>query len=662
MGDYLENTLVARRSILAASVERLQLRIGYTTIIQFWQEGVEILASRQRKMVKRRASFGLKILRWLIILLLIGGLSGAVFVLYNPFISEVDLRQILRPNLQASVLLDRNGEELMTLSPSRVAWTPLEKIPLLLRRAVVAVEDRRFYEHRGVDFRGLLRAVYYNLRRGERAQGGSTITQQLVKNLLLTNAKTITRKLVEIGYAVKIERNYTKDEILESYLNGIYFGHGVYGVEGAARFYFAKHVGELSIAEQALLVGLIRGPELYSPYRHPDRALARRNLILELLLDQGWLTRREYEQLTASPLEVEEDPNYLSRGGYFADYVADWLAEEYGWSSQYIRAGGLRIHTTLDSYIQRIAEETVAALPQDEEGRPEAALVALNPRNGQILAMVGGRNYRFSKYNRVVRGRRQIGSAIKPLIFAAAVESGFTPDTPVVDEPITYTINGRPWTPQNFDGEYRGVITLRDALAWSVNTVAVRLVDELGVKPVFTFLRRMGLSLVESGARNDQALAPLALGGLTEGVAPLELCAAFTVLANAGIRSSPLAVLRVEDRQGRVLRRGSIRQEQVIQPETAQAVTEMMQAVINYGTGQRANPGRPAAGKTGTSNENTDAWFIGYTPELLATLWIGNDDRRPPRVGDQLIGSGTAAEYWGSFIKRALVRNSVQSF
>jgi len=621
------------------------------------------LAPRQRKTGKRRrASFGFTFLRWLLIFLLIGGLLGTVFVLYNPFISAVDLGQILRPNRQASVLLDRNGDELLTLSPSRVTWLSLEKIPLFLRRAVVAVEDRRFYEHRGVDFIGLLRAVYQNLRRGERAQGGSTITQQLVKNLLLTNAKTIPRKLMEIGYAVKLEQKYTKDEILEAYLNGIYFGHGVYGVEGAARFYFAKHVWDLSTAEQALLVGLIRGPELYSPYRHPDRALARRNLVLKLLLEKGWLTRREYEELSASPLAVEEDPDYLSYGGYFADYVEDWLAKEYGWSAQYIRAGGLRIYTTLDAYIQRMAEETVAALPQDEEGRPEAALVALNPQNGQILAMVGGRNYRFSKYNRAVRSRRQIGSAIKPLIFAAAVENGFTPDTFVVDEPVTYMVGGKPWTPQNFDGEYRGAIPLRDALAWSVNTVAVRLVDELGVKPVFAFLRRLGLPLVESGARNDQALAPLALGGLTEGVTPLELCAAYTALANAGVRSLPFAVLRVEDRQGRVLRRGRIRQEQVLRPETARAVTEMMQAVINYGTGQRANPGRPAAGKTGTSNENTDAWFIGYTPELLATLWIGNDDRRPPQVGNQVIGSGVAAEYWGTFVRRALVRNSVKSF
>ena len=263
-----------------------------------------------------------------------------------------------------------------------------------------------------------------------------------MKNLLLTSAKTIPRKLVEIGYAVKIEQNYTKDEILESYLNGIYFGHGVYGVEGAARFYFAKHVWDLSAAEQAMLVGLIRGPELYSPYRHPDRAQKRRNLILEVLWGQGLLTRREYEQLTALPLEVEEDPSHLTRGGYFADYVADWLAQQYGWSTQYIRAGACGSTPPWMLISNGLRKRRSLLYPRMTRG-PEAALVALDPKNGQILAMVGGRNYRFSKYNRAVRVRRQIGSAIKPLIFAAAVENGFTPDTPVIDEPVTYIVNGK---------------------------------------------------------------------------------------------------------------------------------------------------------------------------------------------------------------------------
>ena len=572
-----------------------------------------------RKRRKRRISPYHHLLRWLVVFLFILGLAGAIFVLNNPFIKELDVRSLLQANLRASTVIDRHGEELLTLSPSRVIWTPLEKIPFFLRRAVVAVEDRRFYEHRGVDFIGILRAVYYNLRSRQRVQGGSTITQQLAKNLLLSNEKTISRKLLEVGYAVEIERKYSKDEILEFYLNDIYFGHGVYGVESAARFYFAKHIWELTMEEQAVLVGLIRGPEFYSPYRRPEKTLERRNLVLEVLLTQRYISEREYEQLSAKPLIVQEDPTYLSRSGYFADYIEEWLAQQYAWSYRYIRSGGLRIYTTLDAYTQRIAEETISSLPRNEK-------------------------------------------AIKPLVFAAAIEAGFTPETKVIDEPVTYLVNGKPWSPQNFDNKYRGIIPLRDALAWSVNTVAVRLVDELGVKQIFSFIQRMGLPLVEKGARNDQALAPLALGGLTEGVTPIELCSSFTALANQGIRSLPVGVIRVEDDQGRVLRRGSFRQEQVIRAETAWAVTDMMQGVITYGTGRSADPGRPAAGKTGTSNENTDAWFVGFTPELVVVLWIGNDDRSPLRIGERIIGGGTAAEYWGSFVRRALVRNTVKDF
>src|SRR5690554_6483717 len=306
-------------------------------------------------------------------------------------------------------------------------------------------------------------------------------------------------------------------------------------------------------------------------------------------------------------------------GSYFADYVQESIAQEYGWSAEFIRAGGLRIHTTLDLYMQKTAEEIVSSLPADESGNPQAALLALDPRTGEIRALVGGRNYRFSSLNRVHRIRRQIGSAIKPLVFAAAVESGFTSETPVLDEAEVYFINGREWRPQNFDNEYRGYIPLRQALEESVNTVAVRIVDELGIKPVFSFVEKMGLPLVAEGVRNDQGLAPLALGGLTDGVNLLEAA-------------------------------------------TALIVTDMMQGVITRGTGRRANPGRPAAGKTGTSNENTDAWFIGYTPELLAVLWMGNDDRSPLQINGTVIGSGTAAEYWGAFIEKALIRNAVAQF
>lgn len=563
---------------------------------------------------------------------------------------------------RASVLLDRNGEAVLALNPSRVIWVSLDRIPLLLRQAVVLLEDRQFYEHQGVDFRGIARALLQNIRSGRATQGGSTITQQLAKNIFLTNEKTISRKLVEVGYAVRIDHKYTKDQILEYYLNQIYLGHGIYGVEAASRFYFDRHVWELQLGDLAMLAGLIRGPEHYSPFRNPETAVERRDLVLGVLEKEQMITEEEYRRGIGERLRVRAKPENIANGSYFADYVQEFLEEEYKWSPEFIRAGGLKIHTTLDLYMQKVAEDIITSLPADKEGNPQAALVALDPRTGEIRALVGGRNYRFSPLNRAYKVKRQIGSAIKPLVFAAAVEGGFTPETPVLDELAVYMINGRQWRPRNFDDQYRGYVPLRQALEESINTVSVRLVNELGIEQVFSFIERMGLPLVASGVRNDQGLAPLALGGLTKGVNLLDLARSYTPLANQGLKSMPMAVLRVEDSAGRILRRGRINQEQVIQPLTALMVTDMMKGVITRGTGRRADPGRPAAGKTGTSNENTDAWFIGYTPELLAVLWIGNDDRSPLHVDGQVIGSGIAAQYWGEFIKRALIRNPIVEF
>ena len=476
-------------------------------------------------------------LRWLLVLFFLAGLGLTVFLIYNPWVGKTDIHLLLAENRRASVLYDRNGETITTLSPARVIWLPLEKIPFLFRKAVIILEDQRFYEHRGFDLRGIIRAFYQNLRRGRQVQGGSTITQQLAKNLLLSQERTVRRKLAEISYAVQIEREYTKDEILEFYLNDIYFGHGVYGVEAAARFYFGRGIDRLGTAEIALLAGLIRGPEYYSPFRHPERAKDRRNLVLSLLYEEGVLTAKELEELKAAPLGVKEEPERLTRGGYFADYAQEVLAGEYGWSARYIRGGGLRIHSTLDLFIQRAAEEIVSLLPGDEAGGPQGALVALDPKTGEILAMVGGRDYRYSQFNRATQARRQIGSAVKPLVFAAAVEEeGYDRETRVIDEPVVYIVNGQEWQPQNYDQRYRGVIPLWQALAESVNTVPVRLVQEMGVDRVFNFLTRMGLPLVGEGRRNDRALSPLALGGLTQGVTPLELAVAYTPLAGGGIR------------------------------------------------------------------------------------------------------------------------------
>lgn len=618
---------------------------------------------RKRRFPRLRWRVLLIWLRWLLILFFLAGLSLTVFLIYNPWVPETDIHLLLAENRRASVLYDRNGETVTTLSPTRVVWLSLEKIPFIFRKTVILLEDQRFYEHRGFDLRGIMRAFYQNIRRGRQVQGGSTITQQLAKNLLLSQERTIRRKLAEISYAVQIEREYTKDEILEFYLNDIYFGHGVYGVEAAARFYFGRSIGQLGTGEMVLLAGLIRGPEYYSPFRYPERAKERRDLVLSLLQEQGLLTFKELRELREEPLGVKAVPETMTRGGYFADYIQEVLAGEYEWSTRYIRAGGLRIHSTIDLFIQRAAEEIISLLPRDEKGGPQGALVALNPETGEILAMVGGRDYRFSQFNRATQARRQIGSAVKPLVFAAAVEEeGYDRDTRVIDEPVVYTVNGREWRPQNFDDRYQGVIPLWQALAESVNTVSVRLVHELGIDRVFAFLSRLGLPLVSEGRRNDRGLSPLALGGLTKGVTPLELAKAYTPLAGKGVQSEPTPILRVEDGSGRELRRGRLRRQEVIQPRTAAVVTGMMQEVITSGTGVRANPGRPAAGKTGTSSANTDTWFVGYTPDLLAVLWIGNDDRSPLQVGDQILGSGTAAEYWGEFIRRALVRRPALEF
>ena len=614
---------------------------------------------RRRKQKNRRRYL---FLRWVVTFFLLIGLSFTVLVLYNPFISDFDLEELLVESRRASVLLDRNGEAVLALNPSRVIWVSLDRIPLLLRQAVVLLEDRQFYEHQGVDFRGIARALLQNIRSGRATQGGSTITQQLAKNIFLTNEKTISRKLVEVGYAVRIDYKYTKDQILEYYLNQIYLGHGIYGVEAASRFYFDRHVWELQLGDLAMLAGLIRGPEHYSPFRNPETAVERRDLVLGVLEKEQMITEEEYRREISERLRVRAKPENIANGSYFADYVQEFLEEEYKWSPEFIRAGGLKIHTTLDLYMQKVAEDIITSLPADKEGNPQAALVALDPRTGEIRALVGGRNYRFSPLNRAYKVNRQIGSAIKPLVFAAAVESGFTPETPVLDELAVYMINGRQWRPRNFDDQYRGYVPLRQALEESINTVSVRLVNELGIEQVFSFIERMGLPLVASGVRNDQGLAPLALGGLTKGVNLLDLARSYTPLANQGLKSMPMAVLRVEDSAGRILRRGRINQEQVIQPLTALMVTDMMKGVITRGTGRRADPGRPAAGKTGTSNENTDAWFVGYTPELLAVLWIGNDDRSPLHVDGQVIGSGIAAQYWGEFIKKALIRNPIVEF
>ena len=469
-----------------------------------------------------------------------------------------------------------------------------------------------------------------------------------------------------MAYAIRIEQQYRKQEILEFYLNSIYLGHGTWGVAGAAGLYLGKKVSDLNVTDSALLAALARSPEYYSPFRHPEAALRRRNLVLRQMAKRGYLSRAEAKMLEKQPLARLAGPGTPYVGAYFSDYVIHFLSRETRLSENYLRSSGLRIYTTMDRRIQAAAENAIKQLPvagPDRWGvlQPQGAMVVLDPKSGEILGLVGGRRYSAAEQNRAIEFHRQPGSAIKPFLYAAALEAGYRPESRFVDEPLEIDVHGEKWHPQNFDNKYRGSITLREALEESVNTVAVELAQRLGPGNVYALAKRMGLeNLVAEGEYNDIGLAPLALGGLTKGLTLLELTGAYTPIANQGIRSIPYGVLRAYDRNGKLIYHGGMRQDPVIGPATAVDLTSMMAGVITRGTGIRANIGIPAAGKTGTTNKNTNGWFIGYTADLLAGVWIGNDQPdRPLIVNGVALGSGMAASLWGNLMRRALSTSAV---
>ncbi|MGE5582680.1 MAG: transglycosylase domain-containing protein [Bacillota bacterium] len=616
--------------------------------------------------ITARKKRGRKFVRFVIGLALLAGFGIIMLVFFNPLVWRLDLRSELEKSKTATTVYDRNGEPIATLYQKTRLWAQLKEIPKDLQNAFIATEDYRFYQHKGIDFRGILRAVYQDIKAGKKVQGGSTITQQLVKNLFFTHEKRIFRKIFEMAYAIRIEQQYSKGQILEYYLNSIYFGHGTWGVQGAAEVYFGKPVQELTTAESALISALAKSPEYYSPFRNPEAALKRRNLILNLMRKQGYLNHADVERLSREPLKSLERPGSTFVGAYFVDYVLAMLSEKTKYSEQYLRSAGLSIYTTMDRKVQAAAEDGLAKLPAsapDQWGivQPQGAVVVLKPSTGEILALVGGRRYNPAQVNRAFEIYRQPGSAIKPFLFATALEAGYGPEAKMVDEPIEVMVNGQPWRPQNYDNQYRGEITLRTALEESVNTIAVQLVERLGSGNVYALAQRMGLeNLIAEGERNDLGPAPLALGGLTKGVTLLELTGAYTPFANRGIRSQPYGIFRVYDSSGKLIFQDRMVQETVISPETASNLTSMMEGVITRGTGIRANIGVKAAGKTGTTNRNTNGWFIGYTPDYLTGVWIGNDrSDQPLLVNGVPLGSGTAAAIWGGILGRIAVETAI---
>ena len=584
----------------------------------------------------------------------------SIFLVCGVLIFAADLSRDMRQKLEnirmASSVYDREGRLVGNLYFYNRMWTSFERIPKHVKDAVVAIEDSRFYQHNGVDLKGMARAFLQNIIPGGGMQGGSTITQQLAKISLLTSERTVARKVQDINYALQIEKVYTKDEILELYLNSIYLAHGNVGIEAAARYYFNKSAGQLNLAESALLAGLIQSPENYSPVKNLKKAKGRRDLVLQKMLEQKYITKAQYNKAVASQLKIMKRPTTASTGAYFLDYIKEYLIKKEGFSEEQLRFGGYKIYTTLDISCQKEAEKVMAALPQaPSKIQPQGALVTIDPKTGAILAMVGGRTYASSQYNRAVRSYRQPGSAIKPFVYATALERGYTAATIFEDKPLAITLtDGTEWKPENYDREYRGKMTLREALRDSVNSVAIQLLQEVGIQDVVNQMELMGItSLVKQGKAHDLNLAPLSLGGLTKGVTPLELAMAYAPFANEGNYAKPFPVVKIADRHGNSLKEFKPETRPTLSPQTAYIVTMLLKDVVDRGTGVRAKlPDRPAAGKTGTTSDYTNAWFVGYTPEMLTVVWMGNDRQDQPMIYKGMnIGSSTTAQLWGNYMK-----------
>jgi len=539
----------------------------------------------------------------------------------------------------ATEVYDINGQLISKLFEENRTVVPISRISRYVPAAIVANEDVRFYSHYGVDPIGILRAVWVDISSGGLAEGGSTITQQLAKNMFLTQERTVVRKLKEAMLALVIESRFSKQEILQAYLNQVYFGEGAYGIEAAAQVYFGKHASQLDLAQSALLAGLPRAPSIYSPYGNVKAAYERRGVVLQGMAKAGYITADEAEQAQKEPILLAGNKKRVVQASYFLDYIASRLVSEYGANRVY--KGGLKVYTTLDIAQQQAAE---AAL-----GQYQGAVLLLDPRNGYIKAMVGGRNYKESQINRVISENRQPGSAFKPFVYATALNEGMTASTTVMDEPIN--IGG--YRPQNYDKIYHGRITLKKALRLSVNVVAVKVGQQAGIENVLDLARSMGITTI---VPQDDNLAS-ALGGLTQGVNLLELCTAFTGFANDGIVSAPIAILKVLDENGQELETARLSQHSVLRPEIAYIMTDFMKGVVQGGTGTPANIGRPVAGKTGTTDNYETAWFIGFTPELLAGIFVGNDDRTP--VG---ISGVEVAGLWGKMMAKAVVADRPTEF
>ena len=609
----------------------------------------------------KHSGFGTIVLVTILCCLLLAVIGSSIlyYILLKELPSIAALKDY-RPSIATRVYADNN--ELIDeffLEDRKVI--KLADVPKIVIQAFVAAEDARFYQHRGFDLQGITRAFYKNIEAGRIVHGGSTITQQVAKSLYLSSERKYMRKIKEAILAYKIDKYLTKDEIMSLYLNHIYLGHGTYGIEAASHGYFGKSAKYLTLPEAALLAGLPKAPSSYSPFINFDKARQRQTYVLDRMVEDEYITQEEKSLALAIPVKLKSTRPKEKIAPYFIENVRRYVLEIYG--SDVLYKEGLEIYTTLNIDMQKAARDAVERGLQElearegyEKGVVQGAFLCMDAKTGAVTAMVGGRDFKKSEFNRATQSKRQPGSSFKPFIYTAAFDKGMTPSTRILDAPIVYENRSSPdgfWKPKNFDGKFNGPTTLRTALVQSRNIITIKVLQEIGVDYAAAYATNMGITSPLS--KN----LTMALG--TSSVTLQEMVRAYGVLANQGKRVVPFFIKKIVDRTGQVFEETQVKSEQVIDPRIAFISSYVMQDVVESGTGRRVKSiGRPVAAKTGTTDDMRDAWFIGFTPSLVAGVWVGFDQERS--LGKQEVGGRAAAPIWLYFMEKAVRGKPVEIF
>lgn len=620
---------------------------------------------------KRKANL---IVLWVIVVLILGAGSSYLYYLSQDLPSLTKLENI-DPAL-ATKVYSEDGELIESFYQKNRTITPYRKFPEELITCLLSTEDRRFYDHWGVNVLSAFRSLYVNLIHLAIVEGSSTLTMQLSRNLYFGLERTWARKIKEVLTTIQIERTYSKREIVEMYLNIMFFGSNSYGVQAASRRFFSKDVEEITVEECALLVGVLQAQTYYNPINNPERAIRRRNEVLMNLVEVNYITRVTYDSLAAIPLELSPSSEQGKIAPYFTEYVRQQLNQLQDSLDVNVYEDGLRVYTTLNTKIQhymkwaigkempllqarvrrksemvKFKNELVDSLGSDslfnELSIVQIAFVCIDPHNGNILAMVGGRDFSKYKFNRATQAPRQPGSAFKPFVYTAAIDNGYSPADEFLNQPfVEINDDGTRWTPHNYDNTVSGYMSLREGLRRSKNLVSIRLIRKITPRLVANYAKRMGIST------RIRAVSSLALG--TSEVKPIELVAAYGIFSNSGVHVEPIAITKIEDKTGNVIYRKRSISREVLSPETTQIMNDMLQDVVNHGTGYSVRRDfkfyETAGGKTGTTNDYTDAWFVGFTPQLVSGVWVGFDDPSLS-LGSGEAGARAALPFWAQFMK-----------